>query len=163
MFDTNNTNAQDKKKILFAEKIAKQNWSHKIIKDEGYSYALACLSSEYTDVEVFLKDHFWFLSNFDHIRNISGEDSVEIVNTYEEVRFKETFFEIFKLAIEESERFLYPHDINGIKRIIDFNSGYNLEKLINYIFVSMPNQGLLQGYSHGENSLVDDSDYDTFF
>jgi len=155
-------NPQDKKKILFAEKIAKQNWSHKSINDEEYRDILIYLTDKYTDVEVFLKDHFWFLSNFDHIKNMIRSGSNNLLDLYEVRNNKETF-EIFKIAVE-NEHLLYQDDINDIAKIMKFNLGYNLEKLINYIFVSMPNQGLLQDFNSGGcDLLIEDEDWSYFF
>lgn len=153
----------DKSKILFAEKIAKQNWSHKLIKEDKARSLFLMLAKDYTDdAEKFVKDHFWFLDIFDKIENIQGWDEVDIIEYYLEIRFNEKKFEIFKTAAENYQRFLTYEDIGAILSILKYNMGYNIDKLLNYIFVGMPNQGMLLEFVHDYRITSEDNDWAIF-
>lgn len=150
----------NKSKILFAEKIAKQNWSYKFIKEDMARSIFLSLASNYTDAEKFVKDHFWFLDIFDKIENIQNWDSRLVLDSY--LTTSKNRLEILKTALENHQRFLTTEDIDAILSILKYNMGYNIDKLLNYIFVGMPNQGMLLEFVYYDHIISDDNDWVIF-
>jgi hypothetical protein len=162
---------KNKDKIIYQEPIKSvREEDKKIIFDlEKGSFYLNLIDSKYyhqNNKVINSKD-------LDYLFNMFSYPSVDDIYNYAKLVAKEPWIIVFLYLLfcgsvttgtpdpQDKKKILFAEKI---AKIMKFNLGYNLEKLINYIFVSMPNQGLLQYFNSGGcDLLIEDEDWSYFF